>query len=43
MRFSSNEKVSFFSSIIVISVLTALGIGLFSVLLATCRQAKAMN
>ena len=38
MRFSNNEKISLFSSIIVILVLTLLGIGLSILFWATHRQ-----
>jgi hypothetical protein len=40
MRFSNKEKISFFSSIIVISVLTFLGLGLIALFWATFCQSK---
>ena len=43
MRFSYNEKISFFSSIIVISVLTFLGITFCVLFWVTFRQTKSMN
>jgi hypothetical protein len=43
MRFLYNEKISFFSSIIVISVLTFLGITFFVLFWITFRQTISMN